>query len=100
MPDGSGGKRILLNNGMLWIYPARDNIKVIAASPDSLTSYIMKRGNAQKFCSTCGINIINDVPGDDVLCVNVRLLRGIDLKDMECEKFDGFANGEKYVVPE
>ena len=85
---------------MLWIYPARNSVKVITASPDSLTSYIMKRGNAQKFCSTCGINVVNDVPGDDALCVNARLLRGIDLKDMELQKYDGFANGEKYVVPE
>ena len=85
---------------MLWIYPKRNNVKVITASPDSLTSYIMKRGNAEKFCSTCGINVVNDVPGYDALCVNARLLRGIDLKDMEHEKYDGFANGEKYVVPE
>ncbi|KAF7983432.1 hypothetical protein HWV62_21685 [Athelia sp. TMB] len=85
---------------MLWIYPKRKNVKVTTASPDSLTSYIMKRGNDHKFCSTCGINVVNEIPGYDALPVNARLLRGIDLKDMERRKHDGFADGEKYVVPE
>lgn len=75
---------------MLWIYPARKNVKITTTSDTSLTSYIMNRGNDHKFCSTCGMNVVNVLPEGEKLPVNARLLKGIDLKDMNRQTYDGF----------
>ena len=37
-------------------------------------------------------------PKEDVMPVNVRTINGIDLEDLDLQKYDGWSNDPQYVV--
>lgn len=90
-------------NGIMWIYPPTSNVTVTTTSKTSLTTYPFGRRKQyhEKFCSNCGCFLVNENLDDpDSVCVNVRMLKGIQLADMKVNKFDGAKSKPKYECPE
>ena len=66
-----------------------------------LTDYaFLDEKSLHSFCSICGTSIIVkvNVPGEDDMPLNIRTIEGIDLQDLEYQKYDGKSNDPQYSV--
>jgi hypothetical protein len=81
------------------VYPCRRDI-VFTKGYDNLGSHFFNtKTKAHKFCKTCGSSILADFdrinqgqtddPARDILAVNVRNFKDIDLDALEYTFFDG-----------
>ncbi|KAI2611931.1 Mss4-like protein [Hypoxylon sp. NC1633] len=97
-------------NAYLWIYPSKSQVTFVG-SPSGIGYYSFGRGVWRKtFCKTCGVpvhNLIDDYTPAQVSTfpeslqewvtshlewspVNLRVLEGINLKELNVRRFDGW----------
>ncbi|KAN0122377.1 centromere protein V [Hyaloscypha variabilis] len=90
---------ICTQNGHLFVYPCRRDV-VFTKGYDNLSSYVFHtKTKSHKFCKTCGSSILADFevfkqgqtvdPARDILAVNVRAFKDLDLNSLEYTFFDG-----------
>lgn len=84
--------------GYLLVYPSRQDV-IFHQGYDNLGSYAFNtKTKSHRFCKSCGTSIMIDFqrnlqgetdPAKDILAVNVRNFKDIDLEAMEYTYFDG-----------
>jgi len=90
---------ICTQNGYLFVYPCRRDI-VFTKGYDNLGSHVFNtKTKPHKFCKTCGSSILADFerikqgettdPARDILAVNARTFKNLDLDSLEYTWFDG-----------
>jgi len=94
---------VCIRNGYLFVYPKRSDFE-ITQGYENLTSYTFNTCTRfHKFCKTCGSSILIDFrlaeqgetdPRKDILALNVRNFKDIDLDTLQYTYFDG-----KRLVP-
>ncbi|KAH6871135.1 Mss4-like protein, partial [Thelonectria olida] len=86
-------------NGYLLAYPLRDNIKILRGE-DQMAKYSFNRHKATHvFCPTCGSSVwidFNNQEAKDVIGINVRLIKGIDLDSLKFRFVDGASHSGAY----
>ena len=68
---------------------------------ENLTEYIfLAQDSLHCFCKTCGSSVLVRVtdPKEDILPLNVRMIKGIDLNKLELKFYDGKSVGREYKV--
>ncbi|KAE9381601.1 hypothetical protein N431DRAFT_458175 [Stipitochalara longipes BDJ] len=90
---------ICTQHGYLFVYPCRRDI-TFTKGYDNLGSHVFNtKTKPHKFCKTCGSSILADFerikqgetddPAGDILAVNVRTFKDVDLESLEYTFFDG-----------
>jgi len=86
--------------GALWIYPPRAAV-TINGKLQKYTTPPLPYVKNHLFCNICGIHVANSLAeGEDVMPINMRILRGIRVEDCRVAKYDGYSEEPHYVVPE
>ncbi|KAL9066304.1 MAG: hypothetical protein Q9161_007680 [Pseudevernia consocians] len=83
---------ICCKNGYLNVYPKRAEV-VFHRGEDHMKGYSFgTKKYMHKFCPTCGSSLFVDPHMDDpeLMVVNVRMFKDIDVDKLELWKFDGF----------
>ncbi|KAF7906550.1 hypothetical protein EAF00_000829 [Botryotinia globosa] len=91
---------ICTRNGYLLVYPMRQDVKFLGDSEEKMGSYKWGHKVADhRFCKTCGSSIMIDLrrpetfgetdPRKDMVGINVRNFKNIDLDAMSYTYFDG-----------
>ncbi|PQE27122.1 glutathione-dependent formaldehyde-activating enzyme protein [Rutstroemia sp. NJR-2017a WRK4] len=97
-PVNSCSCSICSRNGYLLVYPMRSDIKFSPDSASNLSSYRFgSKAHAHKFCKNCGSSMMIDLrtehkepdPRKDIVAVNIRHFKDIDLDAMTYTFFDG-----------
>ncbi|KAF3040647.1 hypothetical protein E8E11_007975 [Didymella keratinophila] len=96
---GSCNCTICTKNGYLFLYPRRQDV-VIHKGENALKSYQFgEKQLLHTFCAECGSSVWHDprlwmlgeeVP--DLLGVNVRMIKGVKLEELDVVRFNGYAN--------
>ncbi|ATZ46360.1 hypothetical protein BCIN_01g09710 [Botrytis cinerea B05.10] len=91
---------ICTHNGYLLVYPMRQDVKFSGDSEENMGSYKWRHKVADhRFCKTCGSSIMIDLrrpeifgetdPRKDMVGINVRNFKNIDLDALSYTYFDG-----------
>ncbi|KAF6219921.1 hypothetical protein HO133_003746 [Letharia lupina] len=83
---------ICCKNGYLNVYPKRTDV-VFHKGEDHMKGYLFgEKRCMHKFCPTCGSSLFVDPHMDDpeLIVVNVRMFKDIDVDKLELWKYDGF----------
>ncbi|KAF6231301.1 hypothetical protein HO173_010444 [Letharia columbiana] len=83
---------ICCKNGYLNVYPKRTDV-VFHKGEDHMKGYLFGEERCMhKFCPTCGSSLFVDPHMDDpeLIVVNVRMFKDIDVDKLELWKYDGF----------
>ncbi|KAI1815474.1 glutathione-dependent formaldehyde-activating enzyme [Poronia punctata] len=105
--------------GGLWTYPPKP--QVVVQGKENFTRYVFGKRLAGKcFCKICGVLILNDIAklseeevskfdkatldwyqgAHELAPINLRVLHGIDVKELKPNQFDGYAFIQpQYVEP-
>ncbi|APA06454.1 predicted protein [Sclerotinia sclerotiorum 1980 UF-70] len=91
---------VCTHNGYLLAYPMRQDVKLSEGAEEKMGSY--RWGNKiadHRFCKNCGNSILVDLcrpdafgetdPRKDMIAINVRNFKDIDLDEMSYTHFDG-----------
>ncbi|KAI1806150.1 glutathione-dependent formaldehyde-activating enzyme [Daldinia bambusicola] len=104
--------------GYVWLYPQKDQVEI--EGEENLAYY--KYGHklfGKSFCKTCGISIHNNVQpvseeelnklpedqrevvkgGLSLMPINLRVINGLDVGDLNVKQVDGYSRPPLYVEP-
>ena len=79
--------------GYLLTFVPAEKFKLVSGE-ENLSDYrFHKKKIRHLFCKTCGVETfgrrVKPEPGKDTLAVNVRCLKGVELKDLNLKFYDG-----------
>ncbi|MCJ1450574.1 hypothetical protein MMC28_000907 [Mycoblastus sanguinarius] len=82
---------ICSKNGYFNVYPKKSDV-VFQSGEDKMKGYRFgEKKVMHKFCPTCGSSLLVDphINDSDLLVVNVRMIKGIELDKLNYRYFDG-----------
>ncbi|KAG9029672.1 hypothetical protein FRB95_005013 [Tulasnella sp. JGI-2019a] len=87
---------ICTRNGYLLVYPLVKDVTFTKGSLEDTKGYEFGNKRAShRFCPNCGSSVfVDDVKNSGILAVNIRHLRGVDVKSLEFTHYDGFTKME------
>ena len=68
---------------------------------ENFTDYVfLENTSLHSFCSKCGVSVVVKVtvPGEDIMPLNVRTIKGIELESLEFQRYAGKKNDPQYSV--
>ncbi|KAK5655544.1 hypothetical protein OQA88_5475 [Cercophora sp. LCS_1] len=93
VPASNCNCSICLKNGYLTIHPNREDIEWLSGWDEMKNYRFGSKSRDHKFCGTCGSSACIDFLGlwhvGDVIGINVRLLDGVDVDNLNLRKRNG-----------